>query len=189
MTLKLKHNRPDRHNHQCARFSLHSFIYVERKHNNTRYTKVGCTHAVSWPSIPELSGQLPFPCRLGNFRDSKRWTEPRNSKQWVQNWGLYYSFHSYASDIHVQSLKTTQINQKSRAELKATLCCKDFATSQFVMKPTSLKSQVDKLLLPSGKLIIKSRLAQINAWLFSEQYSGADKSLARPTSQCILFDG
>jgi len=73
------------------------FIFVERKHKNTWYTKVGCTHAVSWPSIPELSGQLPFPCRLGNFRDSKRWgTEPGNSKQWVQNRDLYYSFHSDA---------------------------------------------------------------------------------------------
>lgn len=96
------------------------FIFVEGKHNNTRYTKVGRTHAVSWPSIPELSGQLPFPCRLRNFRNSKRWgTEPRNSKQWVQNWGLCYSFHSDASDTHDQSLKTTQINQKSRAELRA----------------------------------------------------------------------
>lgn len=88
------------------------FIFVKRKHNNTRYTEVGCTHAVSWPSIPELSCQLPFPCRLGNFRDSKRWgTEPRNSKQWVQNWGLYYSFHSDASDTWSVPQNTTNMSE------------------------------------------------------------------------------
>lgn len=146
------------------------FIFVERTHNNTWYTKVGCTHAVSWPSIPELSGQLPFPCRLGNFRDSKRWgTEPRHSKQWVQNRDLYYSFHSDALDIHEQSLKTTQFIRSPEQSSKPTLCCKDFAASQSAMESTSLKSHVDRLLLPSGKLITKSRLAQINARLFSEQ--------------------
>jgi hypothetical protein len=59
------------------------------------------------------------------------------------------------------------IKVPSRAQ--KTLCCKGFADLQFVMKPTSLKSHVDRLLIPSGKLIIKSRLAHINVRLFSEQ--------------------